>query len=290
MRAQLHARVRRAGVAVLAVALISGCTAMGPAGTPTPVEPTLPAEPVDTALTAELPLPQTVVCDGRGYLDVTFDVGALLNPRPATDLGPAAAAAVTRQDLGPNARGMAFSLLPEDWIVGEERADRVVLLRPQSPEKIDYIMPPADYEMRLFLIDPVKPADLSQWYPTFENTCAFDVPLRDDATNPVIALADDNNPGNPYVDIWVSDMACRSGLSAEGRIEIVRLREFADRIELAIATVPPSPHPLAATCQGVAPTRYRVALASPLGERAVIDLSRVPAQNVPVLVSRVGRG
>ncbi|GAA2920660.1 hypothetical protein JOD62_000480 [Microbacterium keratanolyticum] len=280
--------VRQIGVMSLAVLLLAACTPVDrESGSKSASPRSASADTAErTSLTQELPLPTTVVCNGHGFLDVTFEVDALLDPRPATELGPAAAAAVTRQDLGPNAKGVAFETLPEDWIIGEERADRVVLLRPQSSETVQYITLPADYEMRLFLIDPVKPVDASQWYPTFENTCAFELPLREDADNPVIALAADNSPEDSFIDIWVSDMTCRSGLSAEGRIEIVRLREFDDRIELAVAVAPPSDQPAAATCQGVAPTRYRVELAAALGERTVIDLSRIPAQRVPILVTR----
>lgn len=275
--------VRQIGVMSLAVLLLAACTPVDrESGSKSASPRSTPAATAErTSLTEELPLPESVVCHGHGLIDVEFDIDVLLRPRPATELGAVAARAVTRQDLGPNARGMAFRELPDEWIIGEESDERVVLLRLQNESERTWGPLAAEYEMRLFLIEPEKPADIAQWYPVFHNTCTFEVPLRADAPNPVIGVYEDGEPGAMFLDLWVWEMACHGGASLEGRIELVRLREFEDRIEVAIAVAPPPEDESGGVCLGVPPTRYRVALAAPLGERDVIDLSRITPLPIP---------
>ncbi|MEV4774316.1 hypothetical protein [Microbacterium sp. LWH12-1.2] len=262
---------------------LAACTGASTDRASPTVSPEQSAESPPTALT----VPETVLCGGRGILDVWISVDRLVDQRAATELGPRAAAAVQRQDLGPNASGVAFDSLPSDWFIGEESADRVILLqRLPLPDGLTADDPGAvalpDYSMRLFLIDPPVPADLRNWFPVFENECSFEIPLQD-LRIPDLMIDDAlKDPAATHLDLLVHERECTSGRSAEGRIKVVALRETADRIELAIGIRPPDGSGVA-TCVGNRPTPFRLALSSALGDRDVVDLGRVPALPVPVV-------
>jgi hypothetical protein len=87
------------------------------------------------------------------------------------------------------------------------------------------------------------------------------VPSPWEAAGPVAADA-------TAVDILVQEMACASGQSADGRIEVLDVRYETDQV---VATIGVVPRDGAQTCQGHPPTPYTLQLDEPLDGRPLVD-------------------
>ncbi len=231
------------------------------------------------AVQDELPvIPETLTCGANSTLPVEVETAALRDLRPASTLGVEGRAAITRTDLGPNAVGMAFAEVPDDWFVVEESPERIVLLQPFVAEGNPFFFDAPQFTMRLFVLGTEPPADPSTWFPAFENTCTFALPL-DGLSVPSVGL----DPGSPrmpddtHLDLVVGERECTSGASVRDRIVLVGVHESEDAIDLVLGVEPLRGLDVAA-CIGVAPDRVRIELDAPVGERVVRNAGVVPAE------------
>lgn len=255
-------------IAVLSVTV--ACTSPAPAGiTPSGLPATASAE--DASRTE---VPNFLACGGNLPVDISTE--AVRVARPATELTGQSAAAVLRQDYGPNAERMPFATLPKDWIVVEESAKRVVLLHTfDATEVYGFDDPYApEFELRVFHIDPQQGSP-EERFPVYLGTCTLELPLDgltvpDVVFDPYVA----RSPDDTHLDLLVLERACASGESAVGRVELVDVRESDDRIELVIGVRPKLG---VVRCPGNPLTPFRVELDAPLGERAIVNAGRFPA-------------
>ncbi|WP_456785723.1 hypothetical protein [Cellulomonas sp. P5_C5] len=81
------------------------------------------------------------------------------------------------------------------------------------------------------------------------------------------------SPGSTEVALLVTEAACNSGQDADGRIEVVELRETASAVEVALAVTPRGG---AHDCPSNPPTPFTIELDEPLGDRLLLDASTVP--------------
>lgn len=91
-------------------------------------------------------------------------------------------------------------------------------------------------------------------------------------------LLGEQDPAATHIDIVLNERACANGESAEGRIEVVRLVERADAVEVVLGVVPYG----SATCPSNPSTTVRLPLSAPLGERTVIDASVLPPRPLEI--------
>lgn len=69
----------------------------------------------------------------------------------------------------------------------------------------------------------------------------------------------------------VTEQGCNSGQTADGRVRLVPLLEAEDSVTVTIGVKPPFGD---ASCQGNPPALFTVELATPLGDRTIIDGTR----------------
>lgn len=81
------------------------------------------------------------------------------------------------------------------------------------------------------------------------------------------------DPDAREVDLLVVEMACASGASAAGRVELLGLDERADAVEVVVGV---RAHGEGADCQSNPATPFTLRLQQPLGERTLIDGSVYP--------------
>ena len=238
-------------VALLALAL-AGCTstALPPETTPTPTVGPLVAYsarelgPMQCGVTRILP-------------------EALTDPRPGTDVDPEIIAGIEATGWLP--RPIA------DWTVASESSKRLVLWREMAEEESEGLIQ-YDYEMASFILDA------GAW--SMENTGActllIDLGGLGDGTlsfDPeMLPSAEDTT-----LHLQILENTCASGNNAEGRVEILEVREFLDAVELVVALRPLNG---AATCPTHPPTPFVVELEHPLGDRILIDGAQVPALEI----------
>lgn len=117
------------------------------------------------------------------------------------------------------------------------------------------------------------------WLLTSDGPCTQRLITNDDLGEADLTLADTPSPGDTSVDVLVSERACASGQSAQGRVQLVELNETTEQVQLRIGVRPPDGDQ---TCQGSPPTPFTVELSEPLGDREIIDTSVVPPRPVTV--------
>jgi hypothetical protein len=110
--------------------------------------------------------------------------------------------------------------------------------------------------------------------------CSVGAPIADGGSA-TWALDPEDRIGPQTVELtaWVTERACASGRSSEGRIigPDVRMDD-----ETVVVTFRVRPQPGAQDCQGNPPTPVVVRLTEPLGERRLIDGGREPPREPPL--------
>lgn len=244
--------VKRAGafaVAVLAMAL-AGCTS-----TALPPEPTPTVEPLVAYSAREL---------GPMQCGVTRILPeALTDPRPGTDVDPEIIAGV--EATGWLERPIA------DWSVASESSKRLVLWREMAEGEAQGLIQ-YDYEMASFILNA------GVWSMEGTGACALLIDLGG-LIDGTISFDPEKPPlaGDTTLHLLIMENSCAGGKNAEGRVEVVEVREFTDAVELVVGLRPLSG---AATCPTHPPTPFEVELKHPLGDRILLDGVKVPALEV----------
>lgn len=155
---------------------------------------------------------------------------------------------------------------PSAWFVVGTSDREVTLLRPVEPDEASEA-PAADHEQ--VTVSRVEATNVAGWLVTSLGPCALTIDLGDLGV-PLIALDPDwpLDPASREVRLLVTEQACNSGRDAAGRIEIVRLDEGDERIEIVLGVRPEGG---AHSCPTNPPTPFTVTLTEPLGERTVVD-------------------
>lgn len=176
---------------------------------------------------------------------------------------------------------------PDQWWVGSESSDTIVLLREFVPLPADGSFDSVDVtgaDHELFMIQNVgdavnRPAG---WYVMANALCALTVDLGE-LTVPRVQLDPTMLPeaDSSELHLLVTEQQCNSGEDAEGRVEIVRLDEDGTSISLVLG-VSPRRDVTAVTCQGNPHTPFTVTLAEPIGDRAILDTAFVTPKPVTV--------
>ncbi len=168
---------------------------------------------------------------------------------------------------------------PEEWWVLEESEQELALFGPAplagSGSSADDRMLGFDHEVYSMVLRP----DGSPAMPMKEGTNwdlggATGCRLATDTALPAVSLdpAEPPAPGDAELHLLVIDHSCGGDTDMPGRIEVRRLEQTSEEIGLLIGVkpLPPGVH----TCQGFPPTPYTLRLDAPIGERAILDLSR----------------
>lgn len=157
------------------------------------------------------------------------------------------------------------------WFVVDESDREVTLLREVAPDAAASAAVEADHEQ--VGVSWVEAANIEPgWRVTSLGPCLLTIDLSDLAV-PLVAL----DPARPLdaaareVHLLVTEQACNSGRDADGRVEIVRLDEGEDRIELVLGI---RPEEGGHDCPSNPPTPFTVTLEAPLGDRVVVDATR----------------
>ena len=191
----------------------------------------------------------------------------LEDPTPATELGPDGLAALKGIEV------------PDDldlttwWIVTETDA-RLVLLRPlAAPQDLGAGDVPTHELLAIEKVDApnVPPPG---WMLTRSTTCAIAVPGAGSASVTLDPQAMPD-PAAASVALLVTERACASGQLATDRVRVAGLIETDVAVEVVVVV---DPMVGGATCQGNPPTPFVLELATPLGERVLLDASVLPAR------------
>lgn len=250
-------RIVRLMSAALVASVLSGCAAASPQeSTPLRSEPMAEAAASQSYICGEDKFPASAVADPKGIADLD-------------EVGRAAVSGATHDDGSPLELGD-----PETWGVVAHSDTRIVLIRPkpvasaQSPGRYD-VADEQDHE-RIVLTTELWPG----WAVAAEGNCTLTVDLGE-LQVPYVWLDQDRLPeaDSRELHLMVLDPSCGGDAEMRKRIEVVRLEETAVDVSLTLGM-----HPLPAgayTCEGFPPTPYTLRLETPIGEREIIDGSRV---------------
>ncbi len=163
------------------------------------------------------------------------------------------------------------ALNPEEWFLVSQTADTVVLMsfelhaeaRTRGP--IPSGLPGPTHEL-LTLSREGGQWRLAEWESCVLEQVREGFDNADVELDPAFALT----PDTTELHFLVTERACNSGQSAEGRIELVEKAEFEDAVEVYLAIRPPGGP---AECQGNPPAPFVVELDEPLGDRRISDLT-----------------
>lgn len=266
-------RVRRAAVGWAAAAagalLLVGCATGSPGATPAPDadgEPT----PSATIPAYEIEPGETLRCG-----ELSFPSDALAKPTTLARADEAVRSAVAS---AADDAGMPTAAVdePDAWILATADDRQIALLRPQPGAEGTE---PAFDQVTLVWHEAGsdRPAE---WTVASSGPCA---PRTDAGELNAAALAlDPDQPADPSdttVHLLVTELACHGGEDAEGRVELARLVETDDAVEIVVG-VRPDETADAWTCQSNPPTPFALELDAPLGDRDIIDVGVVPAQTL----------
>lgn len=246
---------RRTVVVGILVALIG--TACGG----TPPRPTVSEGGAGTAAAGG-----EVECHG-----VIYDPAALADAPLATSLpdGPRSAL----DDGGEPAFDPA-----QDWRVVHESTDRVDLVR-ELDEPLD--QGGGDirtHEVRsIEVITGATNVPDGTWMLTLAGPCAQRVAGAGDVGEADLTLAEPADPDATTLALLVTERACASEQSADGRIEVLSLEETDTEIRLRIG-VRPLPGPQ--NCPSNPPTPFEVDLQDTIGTRAILDVAVEPPREI----------
>ncbi|WP_445441917.1 hypothetical protein [Clavibacter sp. km1a] len=200
-------------------------------------------------------------CDGRAVSQAAYD-----ERRPASDLDEGTRAGfleVMQRD-----HDVADLSAKGGWFVVAEAPARVMIMRElDDPHELENGEIVPDHEV----LGIVRAASsTSGWDRETSSPC----PLRRDLgrfSAPTVTFDSVPDPDSMVLELQVWEHACNSGEDAAGRVEIVALREFEDRVEVGIGVRPDSGRGFV-TCQSNPATPFAVALEAPLGTRRIIDV------------------
>lgn len=206
-----------------------------------------------TVMCGSVPVPLASVEAGRG----------------ADELGPDGSGAL---------RGAEVPAIDDlsSWSVVSESAAELVLIR-ELPQPQGF--QPGDVRTREVLdVGASGDPDVGGgWTLRSAGPCALRV-LAAGGLEPAFVDVDPDaavEPGASTVALLVTEQACNSGDDAEGRIEVAELLETDASVTVVIGVRPRRGD---ADCPGNPQTPYRLQLAEPLGDRALLDASVVPAR------------
>jgi hypothetical protein len=191
--------------------------------------------------------------------DAAFDIAVLDQPGGAED-GDDPAAVALREHL---ASGMETEFLPADgWIAVARTDSQVVFLAPSEGGYANVSMELTDggWRARGWGGCPLQP-EVAAGMGLATYRVAPDERLTPDTTE---------------VDVLVTEIACNSGEDARGRVQppaIIRSPESLTVIFTVVAR--PGGH----DCPSNPPTPFHLVLPEPLGERALLDGSHIPARD-----------
>lgn len=245
---------RRTVVVGILVALI-GAACGGP-----PPRPTVSEGAVGAAAGGE------VECHG-----VTYDPAGLAEAPLATSLpdGP-----LTALDDG----GEPAFDPGQDWRVVHESTARVDLVR-ELDEPLDQGGGDVrTHEVRsIEVIDGATNVPDGTWMLTLAGPCAQRVVGGSDVAAADLALAETPDPDATTLALLVTERACASEQSADGRIEVLALEETATEIRLRIGV---RPLPGAQNCPSNPPTPFQVDLQGTVGTRVILDVAVEPPHEI----------
>ncbi|MBM7412971.1 hypothetical protein JOE38_002794 [Clavibacter michiganensis] len=175
--------------------------------------------------------------------------------------------------------GRGLGLLPDEgWALAQESADLIALFRdapgledPGSPETA------AGSEVAVVMRASSVAGGGPEWFVSQRSACALQVDLGDLGV-PDVALASTPDPASREVELLVTESGCASGRTAEGRIEVVDLRQDPDQV---VVTLGVRPFPGGQSCQGHGATPFTLALDEPLGSRLLLDAGFAEPRAVP---------
>lgn len=206
-----------------------------------------------------------------------YDPEALADAPPVSSLPEGPAGAV--DDAGAPAFDPSL-----DWKVVHQSDDRVDLVR-ELDEPVDMVggdvRTHASRTLEL-ITDAGNVAD--GWRLTSSGRCAQRLVTDGDLGDADLVLAEPPAPDDTAVDLLVTERACASGQSAEGRVELVELAETADEVQLHVGVRPRDAD--GATCPANPSTPFTAELSDPLGDRDIVDVSVVPPHPVTVAGDR----
>lgn len=238
---------------VLATAALAGCA--------------VEAKPAGPAASVDTPTPSGFY----SCLGTPIPVDALTDPQPATALAEDDHPALSGHEVP----GIDLA----DWTIASAGDDEVVLLRELTEaEDLGAGDIRTHERMVISVVDAPNVPSSPAWMMTALGSCslAADVP---GAGTALVTLdpAEPPDPASTEVRLLVTEFACNSGQDAEGRVDVVSLRETDTAVAVVIAVQPRSGN---ATCPSNPPTPFTLTLDAPLGDRELLDGSVVPARPV----------
>ncbi|MBO1902077.1 hypothetical protein J4H92_08975 [Leucobacter weissii] len=203
-----------------------------------------------------------------------FPASAIEQPRRIADLEPDERAAITgaTDDLGePLELGDLAS-----WIVISANDENIALIRPNSerppgyPDSVPELAPMPDYEEQSLF----RSTKTEGWMYGSNGRCRLTFDLGDLQVPDVVLDPERSpDPDSTELPLLVLDSSCGGDTDMPDRIEVVSVEESDTEVGLLLGT---SPLPEGAyACPGFSPTPYTLQLDAPLGDRVVVDLSRV---------------
>jgi hypothetical protein len=209
--------------------------------------------------------PAVVLCQG-----IEVPVQALKNPRRASELAADAAPALNGRDV--------WNFDPIEWLIAEESSNRVMLMNKLAVPDDKGGGDVREYEYIVISTDvPAEPGK-SDWALVGASTCT---PTLDLGELSAAAVALDSSlppaPASDHLALLVTEFACNSGQSAEGRVEVVKLAETESTVEIVIGVRASG---LGGSCQPNPATPFTVDLKRPLGHRAVLNAAVIPTREI----------
>lgn len=196
---------------------------------------------------------------------------ALADPRPATELGADATAALAGHEVP--------DLDLAEWTIATESTDAVVLLRAlPEPEDGGGGDVRTHERLEIGLVDAANLPESPAWMLTALGTCAISAAVPGAGTATItLDPAKPPEPTSADVALLVTEMACASGQDATGRVEVAALRETDTAVEVVVTVRPPTGDQ---ACPANPPTPFTITLDEPLGDRTLHDASVVPARTI----------
>lgn len=196
-----------------------------------------------------------------GSISVPLDV--LEGGRPATDLNASHRAALRQvtADLTMDVRDLS------EWLIVTASGRRLVILGPSQDDHVSDGSP----------LHSVVAADRGEegWQLDLAGACELGLAL-DGLGNADVRLDPDAPPPSgdaTELHLLVTERACASGKSAEGRIRVVSHRYSDDQLQIAVGVEPRAGDQ---ECPGNPETPFVLRLEEPLGDRTVVDATTYP--------------
>jgi hypothetical protein len=230
---------------IVAILLLGGCRLTG--GAP-------PSDGAATSTDGSDPPISRVTCD-----DAAFDVALLDQAGGAEDRDDPAAAAL-REHL---VSGMEAEFLPDRGWIEAVRTDSSVLFVAPTDGGL------ARVDMQL---------EGGRWRASGWGGCSLrpEIPLGMNIATFRIAPGETLAPETTELDVLVTEVECNSGEDARGRVQEPAVIRSADSVTVIFTVVARlGGH----DCQSNPPTPHRLVLPEPLGDRALLDGSSVPARD-----------